>query len=374
MAFDLDLLEGLLHEDEGTSLDFKCAQYPFENASAEKKAELLKDILAFTNSWRRTSAYILIGVKEIRGGRSRIVGVKNHLDDAKLHQFVNSKTQRAVEFSYRTVQIVNLEIGVIEIALQERPVYLKKRYGSLRDNVVYVRDGSSTRSATPDEIAKMGVHHVLDETPQFILEWANPDTKTALPSPYVLHSLVLSPALPGNTFALPRPSPFSKDFYRGERYSEQVISCTFERAFLVRVGFRLYNSSGVLGKNIRFEGSLSKAGGVVVQDSLEAMPGTIVMPPKVDPIATIIQKPSVYLRELEDKWEIAAEFGDIRPSEILWAPGPMWFGCARPTLAKLEGQLIGDNLREPVPCSLKIQFEPERRRMTEDDAEPYLYR
>ena len=105
MTLDSKLLEGLLHEAEGVSLDFKSAQYAFENASAREKSELLKDILAFANSWRRTTAYILIGVKEVRGARSKVLGVQKHLEDASLHQFVNGKTQRPVKFSYHVIQI-----------------------------------------------------------------------------------------------------------------------------------------------------------------------------------------------------------------------------------------------------------------------------
>ena len=68
MSIDATFLESLLHEPEGTALDFKSAQYPFANADDGKKAELLKDILAFANSWRGTTAFILIGVKEVKGG------------------------------------------------------------------------------------------------------------------------------------------------------------------------------------------------------------------------------------------------------------------------------------------------------------------
>jgi len=44
----------------------------------------LKDILAFANAWRRTDAYILIGVKENKGGRAEIVGIHEDIDDAQL--------------------------------------------------------------------------------------------------------------------------------------------------------------------------------------------------------------------------------------------------------------------------------------------------
>ena len=164
MPLDLELLERLLHEVEGTSLDFKSAQYPFEHATDDEKSELLKDILALTNSWRRTTAYILIGVEEVKGGRSNVVGVDKHLDDASLHQFVNAKTQRPVEFSYQVISVEQTTIGAIEIPLQGRPTYLRKPFGKLREHEVFIRDGSSTRAATPEEIAQMGAAEVINNT------------------------------------------------------------------------------------------------------------------------------------------------------------------------------------------------------------------
>ncbi|CAN5374670.1 MAG: AlbA family DNA-binding domain-containing protein [Pyrinomonadaceae bacterium] len=66
------LMEKLLNEDESSALDFKRDQYPFEKASDEQKSEFLKDILAFANAWRRTDAYILVGVEDVKGGRSNV--------------------------------------------------------------------------------------------------------------------------------------------------------------------------------------------------------------------------------------------------------------------------------------------------------------
>ena len=63
---DSHLIEQLLHEEESSTLDFKNRQYKFLKADDVTKSELLKDILAFTNSWRRTTAYILTGVKEVK--------------------------------------------------------------------------------------------------------------------------------------------------------------------------------------------------------------------------------------------------------------------------------------------------------------------
>src|SRR5688572_20492279 len=100
---DANLLEQLLNESESSSLDFKETQYPFVGATEDQKSELLKDILTLANAWRRADAYILIGVKEVKGGRSIPVGITDHLDDASLQQFVCAKTNRPITFSYEAV-------------------------------------------------------------------------------------------------------------------------------------------------------------------------------------------------------------------------------------------------------------------------------
>ena len=151
----------------GQTLDFKREQYPFEKETAEVKSELLKDILAMVNTHRYRTAYILVGVEEVRGGGSNVVGVDRHWEDASLHQFVNNKTNRLAEFSYFPFGVDGKSIGVFSIPIQRRPVYLRAKFGKLNLNTVYVRDGSSTREATPDEIADMG-----RTNPPRLVEWS----------------------------------------------------------------------------------------------------------------------------------------------------------------------------------------------------------
>ena len=199
---DSELLEQLLHHPECNFLDFKEAQYRFVKADNIEKSELLKDILAFANSWRLTPAYILIGVREVKGGRSEVVGVADHLDDASLHQFVTSKTQRPVEFTYEVFATEGVEIGIIEIPLQERPIYARHVFGKVGAEAVYIRDGSSTRKANPGEVANMGAQRSAEATPQLELSWADIGKRCAVSSPHPANTLLLHPPLPAETFRL----------------------------------------------------------------------------------------------------------------------------------------------------------------------------
>ncbi len=156
LGFSRELFVSLLYEEESARLDFKEGQYELAGASTHDKEELLKDILAFANAWRSDDAFILRGVREVKGGRSIATGVDHHLDDAQLQQFVNSKTQRPVDFSYLPFEYDGRQIGVIRVPVQERPVYLRRDFGRLKNGEVYVRRGSSTAVASPDEIVAMG--------------------------------------------------------------------------------------------------------------------------------------------------------------------------------------------------------------------------
>ena len=373
MALDSKLLEGLLHEAEGASLDFKSTQYPFELATDEEKSELLKDILAFANSWRRTTAYILIGVDEVKGGRGNVVGVAKHLDDAKLHQFVNGKTQRTVEFSYLVIPIGGKTIGAIEIPVQERPTYLKRRYGKLREHEVPIRDGSSTRPATPDEIKKMGAEEVVRGTPQLILQWANLTDRTVLSSPQTVHSVILEPQFPTDTFARRRHHLLGMDPLSNPDYSRELIAYAANRAFLTGLGLRLENSSGVVGKRIRFVGHVVKSAGVEIYDWIDD-------PPSKDILISsrftdsMVRSPSdidLNVSEYIDRWDIDIDFGDVRPRDEAWTTNGLFVGSLDPGVVVLQGELRGDNLPEPLKCELELQIEVEHREMEIEDVSPY---
>ena len=375
MVFDSGILETLLYQPEGSALDFKQEQYLFEGADIGSKAELLKDILAFANAWRLTTAYILIGVREVKGGRSDIVGVQKHLDDANLHQFVNGKTQRPVEFTYIPFHVEDVEIGVLELPLQERPFFLTRRYGPLEEDKVFIRDGSSTRVAKPDEITKMGAEQALGAVPQFNLQFADLDKHFLLPSPSRVCSLILEPQLPSQTFSVTRPGSLGTDIFYNRNYSQEVIACTAERVLFTELGFCLRNNSGVAGRRIRFIGCMPKSDGTVIQEWIEEIPS----PRRNISISRIPEwavrghdDPDLTVREYDNRWEIDIDFGDVRPRDEIWTTNSLFVGSTSSGFARLEGELKGDNLPNPIKCELDIRFDVSRRPMDEEDVRPYL--
>ena len=340
------------------------------------KSELLKDIIAFVNAWRRSTAYILIGIEEIKGSRSKVVGTSTSLDDAALQQFVNSKTQRPVEFSYQSFYFEGADVGIIEIPVQERPIYLNKDFGKLKKETVYLRRGSATIIATPDEIARMGRSNILEgsESPVDLrLEWADIDKKRDLTSTCSVDSLKLQPRLPSSTFDEPkRPGPYGislPDLYANRRYSQELISFTVNSEFFTSLGLSINNDSGAVARRLRFVGSIVKSPGIEIRDWLPIAPSRSLH--RVFPIETKSEVP-IRLKEYGDSWEVIIDFGDIRPHERAYTTEVIHVGSIESEVARLEGEILGDNIPVPIACTLEIHFETEQRAMTTADAIKYM--
>lgn len=206
-------IEQLLYQEESAILDFKRDQYAFSKATPEEKSELLKDIVGFANGWRPTEAIILIGVKKVQGGRSEVYGVASHLDDHALQQFVNNALNRPLQFAYEAAEIEGKQVGIIRIAKQRRPVWLKNDYGKLKKDKVYVRRGTSTdpsKSADPDEIASMGKDTAapVSAEPSFTVTLVGAVSNESLPTPLPLESTHL---------IVPKPSDLPDQVDRGRK-------------------------------------------------------------------------------------------------------------------------------------------------------------
>ena len=256
-AIDGETLHSLLYMEEGLTLDFKREQYRFNKATDSDKSELLKDILAFANTQRYSTAYILVGVEEVKGGRSAVVGVDDHLEDASLHQFVNGKTNRPVDFSYSAQAIEGKTVGVISIPIQQRPVWVEKTYGGVKANEVCIRDGSSTRAASPDEIAAMG----RGNPARLQVQWGDATRRTVYPPDHVHRNTGLK--LP-DQFQTWEGRSGDYDFKAlawklgidPAVYDAGRFSSAREWAIYKPLGLCFYNSSGSVGENVRFTGTL----------------------------------------------------------------------------------------------------------------------
>lgn len=118
-----------------------------------KKEEFIKDIIAIANVPEDYKGYIFYGIED---KTKNIKGIQNHYDDASLQQIVNSKVLDNIKFIYFPQEYRGKEIAICEISeFQKRPLMPRENFELLKKGVVYIRRGSGTDTANPEEITKM---------------------------------------------------------------------------------------------------------------------------------------------------------------------------------------------------------------------------
>lgn len=359
-------ISSLLFEAEGTELDFKREQYLFEGVDDKSKSELLKDILAFANAWRRSDAYILIGIQEKKEGESEVVGISTHVDDAQLQQFVNSKTNRPMVFSYTPVAFRGRQIGVIRIPLQERPIYLRKDFGKLRANVVYLRRGSATAEANPDEVARMGqsTSETIKQHPILVARFSiKPDWREFIDQAKFETVRLLHPEIS----KLPDYSPDTR--YGEITFNQPNRNFYRDRAEYVRCQAKLRPIRLVLCN----EGSALASGTKLVLEiedpeheiELRLESG---MPEK--PVSTwsmhdqIVRYPNfnkssscgIEISETKAGWSLEMVFGKVLAKDHSKASALLFLGVNKSTEIIVRVRVFAEELSEPVLGTLLLNF------------------
>ena len=367
MSIEPRMIEQLLMSDEDVTLDFKRDQYAFDGATKEAKGELLKDVLVFANAFRRSDAYILIGVDEKRGARSEVVGVASHLDDAKLQQFVNSKTQKPVTFSYHEAVYDGLPIGIVHIPLQSRPFYATSDYGKVKKDVVYLRRGSSTATAKPEEVIQMGAPAPgLGGQPSVELHLAERKTGRRIEQPLRAdYSTWYDVPTPGEIpdyrsggikgrgpFSLVHAEPMANaDYYREIAAYVQARAC-------LAVSLELENTGGSVIHDARLVAEVRDP-----NRRLELL-GPEDQPPEPErSTLNLVARGlplgighDVYVAREGDDWRVVCEFGKIQPRSKVRLGDDLLIGSHAPAEIEIHGRIYGDNVSSPIAVGFRVSF------------------
>jgi hypothetical protein len=373
-----ELFESLLFEEESTTLDFKKEQYRFVKSTDDEKSELLKDLVGFANAWRRSKAYILIGVQEVRGAESVVVGIQQseQLDDHSLQQFVNSLLNTPIHFQYRAYSYRDKQVGVFVLDEdQQRPVYLKRNYGKLEKEKVYIRRGSSTdpsKPATIEEIARMGAGRPRERA-TVVVEFAEVERDdavgTKLPLTCELCSVPERKDIP--KLGDPRAHPFGivTDYnrthngnYHRELANYEVMTRLFRE---VRVVVR--NTGEVAASNVRVELTFPANAGMIPVLGLPNKPREFhelgaAYSSRLRPLNS--KSPGdVNLDQNEERFRIDIDVGDLQPGRRVWSD-TFFLGAGRPGEHPIRGEVFADNLPAPQEFTLTVTANVEHTALT----------
>jgi hypothetical protein len=362
---DSTIFENLLNECESDSLDFKQEQYRFIEATENEKSEILKDIIAFANAWRKTDAYILIGIREIKGGRSHVVGISQQLDDASLQQFVNSKVQKPISFSYIPFNYEEKQIGIIQIPIQERPFYLRQKYGRVKPQTVYLRRGSSTAEAEPDEIADMGIissKKSLLNVPILDCEFSDPNIQKLHGKEITITSnfIKINESIPKlsssyNSTQLVSLSQPNSNFYK-ELYQFYQFQTLFKA-----VNLRLINTGEVTAFNACAEINVVDNGlFFITKNDFPKFPKKyhnfltpeLNVPPIMNRIGSRLS-----VKKNNVGWAIKINFGNIQPKAEDWLEESIFIGSTISQDIFLNMAIFADNIPDPIHIQFCIHFQ-----------------
>jgi hypothetical protein len=382
-------IEQLLYESEGTALDFKRKQYKFKGVTDPEKADLLNDILAFANAWRRETAYILIGVEQNLGGRGIVhhIDDADHIDDATLQQFVNEKTNRPIDFSYKVAVVDGKKVGVIEIPVQkQRPFFLKKQFGRLSPKVVYVRRGSALGEADPDEVARMGVVQVQDSlVPSMVVEFMDPSSRLAMGTSIDLKTKLMIRSDDGEVIPdYPRPRPLPEKLridtsaasmleamdYRAFSFASknanfyrEFFSYMHMITFFQKIQIFVKNTGTSLLENVHIELEVIGLDSDIKITTPRGLPAS---PSRnhdgLRHVHNMFNTPmhtnSIDINQEGDIWEMEIELGNIKPKDSA-ACDVICIGSRHSTKIEMKGRVLGDTIPDPPNIELTINFDVE---------------
>jgi hypothetical protein len=370
---DPQLLEALLYQDESEALDFKVTQYPFDSATNEQKSELLKDVLAFANAWRQSDAFILIGVEEVRGHRSVVRGISTHLLNQNLQQFVNSKTNRPMSFSYSGVTVEGLQIGLLTIPIQDRPLYLLKDFGRLKANTVYIRRGDTTAEASPDEVLRMGsTAGLIHGQPVLELEFADLQTRRKLGTRIELVSQSLEVPSPES---LPRYGKPPRSFYgisvdsldmENSEYYREIAAYLRDTTFLCPVGIAVANPSTTVAEQVVATLEFNTGGVTALGEEAKPPSPSTSRIPHLHPMRP--QQPErVEVRKFGELYEVRFHMGTVQPGTTAWSKEAFYIGARQMTEVTVKVTISANNLRIPVSGVAAFSIEATSRKVEVSD-------
>lgn len=361
------LFERWLYESESDSLDFKRDQYKFSGASDNEKSELLKDIVAMANSWRRVDGYIVIGIEDRPEKPNVLHGVTEHIDDASIQQFINSKVSGICTFEYMTYTKDEKTYGILRIPVQKRPLFLLRDYGKLKANTVYVRRGSSTDEAKPDEISKMGSDQYELSTKAIVevgffdrskgqMIGAEIDVETT-------YFVVLDdiPDYPESEHgSMPTLRMTRSDYYR-----DLVDYINFNSSF-TPVHFAITNKGDREAVNLRVEIEIFSSSAEILLDGDEIDEPEVDLMSSIRSVHSSIHHSAYSVDRQDDKWVIYNGFDRLHAKRTLDLDGTIYIQVKQSETIKGKATVFFDGQSVPYEQEFKIKVNCNRLELNWD--------
>jgi hypothetical protein len=262
------------------------------------------------------------------------------------------------------------KIAVIHIPLQQRPVYLKKDYGRLRAETVYVRRGSSTAIASIDEISRMGLQSQQGQgEPNLQVCFSEPKTRRILPDGRFLHSLVLDTSELSSIpdYKLEKRHPFDINFFHANSsYYRELVHFMRISKLVSPLYLAIQNSGTATAHDVRLELKIQKFSGLVVAMDSYDYPdvprreyNTLDLSGRIGPRNPITYDTEV--SDIGDFWVVEAQTQKVQSKATCWFRDPFFVGSFASREVPMDITLFSDQLQVPVQQRLFVRIQTDSR-------------
>jgi hypothetical protein len=288
---------------------------------------------------------------------------------------VCSKTNRPVSFSYAGFLTDGKEIGVITIHIpDQRPFYLNNSYGDLDKHAVYIRRGSSTAVASPDEVGRMAVNtaHPAGQ-PVLALQLCNADNHltfgTSIEVGPTTMALSDSDEVPcygepryasGLGMTIPTSSFDNNDYYAD--FAEYLK----ERFKLCPISIAVTNSSTTSAEAVlvTLEVSSLSPAELAGEDDLPVRPSRSAMNMGAFPS----QHPKqISVEHYDAAQEVRINMGDVHAGRTEYCKESFYITGDEAATVSVKVTISAKNLRIPVTSSVTISIVPTAVKLSVDE-------
>lgn len=270
--------------------------------------------------------------------------------------------------------------------INKGPFFLIKDYGKLKNNSVYLRRGSSTVIAKPDEIAEMG-HQESKESisPNLILEFCRPEEETNIGGELNLTAELISL---GNNNSIP-DFEGDEDYLKtkgceqlnimkspNHDYYKKLVYYYFFQKIKNEIFFSLQNTSSILATSVMIYIDIEKMDKVSF-DEHHNLPKLIDKYSELYDLSinsnfpNMVPLNNITIKEASTKWRITIDVGNIYPNDTCFITNGIVLLSGVSHKTELKCTIVGDNIPQPIKTKLMIECNTSKITMDLDDIVEY---
>lgn len=282
---------------------------------------------------------------------------------------MNSKTNRPVDMLYIPLELDGKQVALVQIPLQQRPVFLLKDYGPLSKNTVYVRRGSSTDVAKPDEIARMG-HEAATATlrapklsafavagaqDQVVDKSISLETTNARIPPdedFPRYGVTYGGVGLGLRVELPNIGGNENYYVEYAKYMQAI-------ARVKGILFGVKNTGNSVARDVKLVLTINGTLDEFTVCHIDDLPD----PPSPDRfhfsalgIRSVHDTPDVFCKRPQERWKVSVMLGKIQAMDMSVSMDLLCVGARQSTALRISAEIFADDLPEPVTEELTLAF------------------